>query len=284
MTGRPPGWCLLALALGAASPAAAQLRPGADALLASSYVFRGVTRTNGYVLQPDAYVGYWLKKVGWLTAGVWGNLELERSGRHDISDRPDGTRGLGEWDAWAQVTHPWGPVDLTAGWTGYFRRASLVAGPGERYHTHELYAAVQARETYLSPRLSAWWDVDRIGGVYLEGSVSLPIMGAFRGPFWAFHLTATAGLGLGQDVDPDHLLEPANFAEDGFTHLDLGADVHLPQLSRHGVSTQIEGHFQINRDPLTKRHSRAAGDDDNFATWWFGLSLSLPNHRAEDAP
>jgi len=281
---QPIGWGLLALALGAPGPAAAQLRPGADALLASSYVFRGVTRTNGYVLQPDTYVAYWQKDVGWLTAGVWGNLELERSGARDITDRPDGTRGLGEWDAWAQLTHALGPLDLTAGWAGYFRRASLVAGPSDRYDTHEVYAAIQARETYLSPRFSAWWDLSRIGGVYLESSVSVPLMGSFRGPFWAFYFTATAGLDLGQSVERRHPLRPANFAEDGFTHLDLGADVRLPQLSRGWVSTQIEGHLQLNRDPYTKRHSRAAGDDDNFATWWFGVSLSLPNHRAEDAP
>jgi hypothetical protein len=109
-------------------------------------------------------------------------------------------------------------------------------------------------------------------------------MGSFRGPFWAFYLTATAGLNLGQGVDQDHPLAPANFAEDGFTHFDLGADVQLPQLSGRWASTQIEGHLQFYRDPYTRRHSRAVGDDDNFATWWFGVSLSVPNHRAENGP
>lgn len=179
MTLRPPGWCLLALLLGTPGPAAAQFRAGADALVASSYVFRGVTRTNGYVLQPDAYVAYGLGGAGWLTAGVWGNVELERSGDRDISDRPYGTSGLGERDAWVQLTRGFGAFDVTAGWIGYFRRANLVAGPSERYDTHELYATVQDRTANLSPRLSAWWDVSRIDGLYLESSVSVPLMGSF---------------------------------------------------------------------------------------------------------
>jgi hypothetical protein len=126
--------------------------------------------------------------------------------------------------------------------------------------------------------------VSRIGGVYLESSVSMPLMGSFRGPFWAFYLTATAGLDLGQEVDPDHPLEPANFAEDGFTHFDIGADVRLPQLSGRWMSTQIEGHVQFYRDPYTQLHSRAPSDDHNFATWWFGVSLTFPTYRAGEAP
>lgn len=92
------------------------------------------------------------------------------------------------------------------------------------------------------------------------------------------------GLNLGQGVSRDHPLEPANFAEDGFTHFDIGADVQLPQLSGRWASTQIEGHLQFYRDPYTRRHSRAESDDANFATWWFGVSLSAPNHRAENGP
>jgi hypothetical protein len=276
-----------------ARPAAAQIRPGAavqiragaDALLASRYVWRGVERTNGFVLQPDAYLALDLKGAAWVTGGVWGNLELERSAATDFSDRRDGKRGLGERDAWLQVTHVLGPVDVTAGWIGYFHRASLTAGLAERYDTHELYAAVQARPAYLSPKLSAWYDVSRIRGLYLESSVSVPVLGAFRGKgFWGIYLTAAAGLNAGQGPDSNRPLAPVNFAEKGITHLDLGAAVNLRGLLTEHRAALIEGHLQFNRDPYTKRHSRRPGDDDHLVTTWFGLSIGVPAYRATGEP
>ena len=71
--GRHLGVAVMAAAL--ARPAMAQFRVGADGLLATRYVWRGVERTNGFVLQPDAYLAYSLKGAGWITGGVWGNVE-----------------------------------------------------------------------------------------------------------------------------------------------------------------------------------------------------------------
>jgi hypothetical protein len=48
-------------------------RVGGDALLTTRYVWRGVERTNGLVLQPDAYLAIGLGGQGWITAGGWGN-------------------------------------------------------------------------------------------------------------------------------------------------------------------------------------------------------------------
>jgi hypothetical protein len=271
------------MTLSMARPGAAQFHVGADGLLATRYVWRGVERTNGFVLQPDAYLAYSLKGAGWITGGVWGNVELEHWSRTDHSDRPDRKPGLGERDAWVQVTRGLGVLEGTAGWVGYFHRADLTAGPAAGlYDTHEIYAALQARSAYLSPRLAAWWDVSRIRGLYFEGSVDLPIMGAFRGQqFWALYLTATAGLNAGQGPDADRPLDPVNFSAKGVTHLDLGAafNLRVPWLDRW-AATQLEGHMQLNRDPYTKRHSRAAGDDDHLVTFWAGLSLGVPTYRA----
>lgn len=251
-------------------------RVGGDALLATRYVWRGVERTNGLVLQPDAYLAVALGGQGWITAGGWGNLQLERSGPTDLSDRADGKRGFGELDAWLQVTRrTLGFLDATAGWVGYFHRASLTAGPGLRYDTHEVYAEIQARSAYLSPRLAVWWDVSRVRGAYLETSIDVPVMGAFRGKqFWAIYLTATAGLNADQGPDPDRPLDPVNFAEKGVTHLDLGAAFH----ARGGAL--VEGHLQFNRDPYTKRHRRGTEDDDHLVTLWAGVSFGLPAYHA----
>src|SRR6266576_4176026 len=127
MTTFGPRSCFVLAALTLVRPAAAQLRPGADALLATRYLWRGVERTNGFVLQPDLYVAYGRPEVGWITAGIWGNVELESPAAADLSDRPVDGAGLGERDAWLQVTRTLAGVDGTLGWAGYFRRASLTA-------------------------------------------------------------------------------------------------------------------------------------------------------------
>jgi hypothetical protein len=275
--------CLVAVGLSLARPTFAQFHAGADALLATRYVWRGVERTNGIVLQPDVYLAYGLKGAGWITLGVWGNVELEHWSSTDFSDRPDRKPGLGERDAWAQLTRNVGGLDCTAGWVGYFRRADLTQGAvAGRYDTHEIYAALQPRSVYLSPRLAAWWDVSRIHGFYFEGSVDLPIMGAFRGKqFWAIYLTATAGLNTGQGPDRDRPSDPINFAGTGVTHLDLGAAFNLrgPWTDRW-AATQIAAHLQFSRDPYTRRHSLAVGDDDHPVTVWLGLSLGMPTYHA----
>jgi hypothetical protein len=275
----PLGCVVVALSL--TRPAACQLRTGADALLATRYLWRGVERTNGWVLQPDAYVAYGLHGDGWITAGVWGNVELEHGSTTDLSDRTDRKPGLGERDAWAQISRTLGGVDCTAGWIGYFRRMSLAATP-DRYDTHEVYASLQPRSAYLSPRLAAWWDVSKVRGFYFEGSVDVPVMGSFRGQrFWAVYLTATAGLNAGQGADRNRPLAPANFANTGITHLDLGAAFHLRgPLPDRWAATRVEGHLQFNRDPYTKRHSRAAGDADHLVTVWAGVSVGVPAYHA----
>jgi hypothetical protein len=273
--------CFLTAGLVLPRAAAAQLRVGGDALLATRYVWRGVERTNGLVLQPDAYVAVDLRGKGWVTGGAWANLELERSGRADFSDRADGKRGLGERDAWLQLTRDLGGVDCTAGWAGYFRRVSLTAGRAVRYDTHEIYATVQARSAYLSPRLSAWYDVSRIRGLYVESSIDVPVMGAFRGQqFWGIYLTAAAGLNVGQGPDTRRPLDPVNFAEKGVTHLDLGAAVNIRGLWTEQRAALLEAHLQFNRDPYTKRHSRTAGDDDHLVTAWAGVSVGVPAYHA----
>ena len=90
-------------------------------------------------------------------------------------------------------------------------------------NTVEIYGKV-GFDVPLSPELSIYYDVDKIKGAYIRGLTS-----ATR---WrpsekvSIDLGAAAGFSAGQGI-PDDLLsdESFNFADDGFTHLDLSAGV-----------------------------------------------------------
>src|SRR5256885_13528373 len=72
-------------ALGLPSRACAQVYLGLDATLSSPYVWRGVTRANGWVVQPEGFIS--LKAGGgFLSGGVWASYELGSAGPNDLSD------------------------------------------------------------------------------------------------------------------------------------------------------------------------------------------------------
>ncbi|MGH7702885.1 MAG: hypothetical protein ACREMO_07300, partial [Gemmatimonadales bacterium] len=68
------GGTLVVLALGpGASPAAAQVTLGWDVAGFSGYVWRGITYTSKFVIQPDAYLTIPVGPAS-LTAGGWFNI------------------------------------------------------------------------------------------------------------------------------------------------------------------------------------------------------------------
>src|SRR2546422_9542097 len=89
-------------ALGLPSPACAQAYLGLDATLSSPYVWRGVTRANGWVVQPEAFVS--LKAGGgFLSGGAWASYELKNAGPNDLSGLGTGNAGLAELNYWGQA-------------------------------------------------------------------------------------------------------------------------------------------------------------------------------------
>src|SRR5438552_15751488 len=83
-------------ALGLPSPACAQVYLGLDATLSSPYVWRGVTRANGWVVQPEAFVS--LKGGGGFLSGrAWGRYELGSAGRNYRTDSGPGKAVPAMW-------------------------------------------------------------------------------------------------------------------------------------------------------------------------------------------
>lgn len=249
------GGALAALAV--ASPAAAQVTVGWDAALFSSYVWRGITYTNKPVLQPDAYVTIPLGKAS-VTAGGWANIDLGKyDGTDDLSESGGASAfNVAEFDWWGEIGVPAGPATLTAGVTGYIFPNDV--GFTKDFNTIEVYGKA-ALSVPLNPKVSAYYDVDKIKGLYVEGSVSHGIpLGAT-----SLNLGALVGWTGGQEVKAGEL---ANFATSGLTHLDLSASVGL-SAGPLSITPSVHGIFGF--DDATHFHSASslATLNTKFKVW-----------------
>ena len=254
------GGALAALAV--ASPAAAQVTVGWDAALFSSYVWRGLHLTSKPVVQPDLYVTIPLGKAS-VTAGGWGNIEIGKyNGTNDISEGggqagPDFT----EFDWWGEIGIPVGVATITGGATGYIFPNDF--GLTKANNTVEVYGKV-ALDVPLSPKVSAYYDVDKVKGLYIEGSVAHGI------PLGATTLTfgVLAGLSAGQEINTSKPNELANFKESGLTHIDLSASAGF---SAGPLSITPSVHLVHGRDEFTKFTNLNKKHDVKV---WGGVTIS----------
>ena len=230
-------------ALGLPSPAYAQGYLALDATLSSPYVWRGVTRANGWVAQPEGFVSV-KAGGGFLAAGAWASYELGHAGPDDLSDLGLGHVGLAELNYWGQATWSLGLVQAGLGGIRYtFRGTAPDAGRTRADNTTELYLDLRATSKYIVPGVALWLDVDRVRGAYLEGSATVPL-----------------------------LANPLA----GVTHLDLAVstDVTLRPL-RMPTVLRLEGHVQFSTDNATRPISARPSDSGRSGKLWAALSLRL---------
>lgn len=253
-----------ALAVLSAAPAAAQTEFGIDASVFSSYVWRGITLTSKPVLEPDAWLSFPIGSAS-LTVGAWGNVEL---GSYDDAD--DVTQGggtslnLSEVDPYAEIGFSAGKASLTVGGTAYIYPNDDTAPANSDINTVEIYGKASL-DAPLAPSIAVYYDVDKVKGLYLEGSLSKGFpLGAST-----LNLTATAGFSNGMDPSADDA--SANFADNGFTHLDLGASIDF---SAGPFSISPSFHFQINGDDATKYTNFNPDNLDKDVKLWGGVTIS----------
>jgi hypothetical protein len=260
---------LVASTIATATPAAAQATVGADLALFSSYVWRGLSLTNKPVAQPDLYVTIPAGK-GSVTLGGWANIDLGKY--DDLSDDISESGGtsafnFAEFDPWAEISYPVGKATLTGGATAYIYPNKL--GLTSDFNTVELYGKV-AFDVPLSPKLAAWYDVDKVKGLYAEASIAHTIQASEK---VGVTLGALAGFNAGQDASLDNTGTPTvdffNFADDGFTHLDLSAAIPF---TAGPLSLSPALHVVINGDDLTKITSPT--NTDKGAKLWGGVTIS----------
>lgn len=252
-------------AMASAPPAMAQTEIGWDAALFSSYVWRGVTYTNKPVLQPDLWITFPLGKAS-LTAGGWASIDIGKyDGTTDISES-GGTSAFNfaEFDWWGEVGVPVGVATLTAGVTGYHYPNDF--GLTSDFNTIELYGKV-GLSTPLNPELKAYYDVDKVKGVYLEGSVSHDVpLGAT-----SLSLGALAGWTGGQEIDSDF---SSNFDTDGITHVDLSASMSFTA-GALSITPAVHGIIGSDRrTKATKLANNAYGANSTDFKIWGGVTIS----------
>ncbi len=255
--------------LGLPSPACAQAYLGLDATLSSPYVWRGVTRANGWVVQPEGFAS--LKAGGgFLSGGAWASYELGHAGPDDLSDLGTGSAGLAEVNYWGQATWSLGLMQAALGGIRYtFRGTAPTAGRTRADNTTELYVDVRATSKYIVPGVAVWLDVDRVRGAYIEGSATVPLLAnPLAKPFVGLITRATVGYTLGQ--------EGAYFARAGVTHVDfaVSSDITLRPL---GMPTglRLEGHAQFSTDDATRPTSASPRDAGRSGKMWATVSLRL---------
>lgn len=268
---------VVAALLQAVGPAAAQVYLGIDATLASPYVWRGLTRANGWVVQPE---GFATVKTGgtFFSGGTWASYELGAAGPTDLSDLGAGQSGLAEVDYWGQAARSIGLFQATLGGIRYtFRGTAPGAGRTRADNTTELFATFRGTSKYIVPGLAVWVDVDHVRGTYVEGSAEVPLLAnPLAQPFIAFITRATLGYTLGQEVNSSDSTQGAYFARGGVTHLDLAAsgDLTVHALGRPAV-VRLEGHVQFNADDATRRASAPTSQAGRSAKLWAALALRV---------
>jgi hypothetical protein len=249
-----------------AVPVTAQVTVGADVGLFSDYVWRGITYTNKFVIQPDAYLTFPTGPASF-TAGGWFNIEPGKyDGADDISESGgESSFDVAEFDWWGEFNYPYQKANFTLGATGYIFPND--AGFTKDANTVEIYGKV-GLSVPLNPKLAVWYDVDKIKGAYFEGSISHSIQPKDQ-PF-SVTLGALAGFSAGQGVNDDPSSDESfNFADDGFTHLDLSAAVPF---TAGPLSISPAVHVVITGDDATKFTSPS--DLDNDVKVWFGGTIS----------
>ena len=266
---------VLALALSLPPTAvSAQFSIGTSISLATPYVWRGLTRANGWNVQPEAYLAVGLAR-GWLTAGGWANLEAGTDAPGNLSDLGGDRPGFSEVDYWIQYARPLGEIEGTLGALRYtFPADAGLAARNSDDNTTEIYGALQLTSTYLVPRLTAYFDVERVRGAYLEGAVTVPLLAYPFGNPIVFYASALAGYNLGQERNPDRPEQNANFLNEGFTHFDFSVRATIRPVKSLPFSMNIEPHWQFKVDQLTQRTSPEPGDAERHIQFWLGVSLS----------
>jgi len=256
------GGAIVALAASAA-PAAAQTELGITAGFYSAYVWRGLSLTNKPVLQPDINLSFPLGGAS-LTVGGWGNVELGAydDAEDDISQGGGASFNLTEFDPYAEIGFTAGKAELAIGGVGYIYPND--EGATSDFNTWEVYGKI-GLDAPLAPSLAAYYDIDKIKGLYIEGSLSHDIP---LGPK-ALTIGALAGWNLSQGPNDDDPDEGVNFADKGITHVDLSASIEFGA-GPFSITPALHGVFAI--DDATKVTS-PSNTDKGFKLWG-GVAIS----------
>lgn len=233
---------------------------GVDLDLRSRYVWRGLTVTDFFVMQPSVWVGLEGERQAW-TAGVWGHLEATPS-LAGLGVRSEGA-GFGEVDYW--VEWGWSTKAFELGFGSILYTYSGYPGD-DLDRTAEIYSSFALPDLPLAPSVTVFYDVVAVRGAYVETELSHTVRPESSLPV---SFGAAFGVSWGQG-ESTRRLESANFASDGLTHVDLSASF---EWNAGSATLEPSVHYVV----LLDEYARAIGGDDATGsrgqTLWFGARL-----------
>lgn len=267
---------VLAAGLGG-TPGQAQVQAEAEVGFFSSYVWRGVTYTNNFVVQPDLSLTVPVRRMS-LTGGVWANIEPARyDGFSDISESGGlDNFDLAEIDWYGEMNLPLSArTTVVLGATGYYFPNEDGLTPTS--NSVELYGRAEWTGP-LHPTASIYYDVGKVHGGYVEAGVSHPVTVSERA---SLTFGALAGVSHGQDAQFDGTDEAHaasyNFYENGFTHADLWTSA---ELTAGNVTIEPAVHLIMTGDGATKisKFVRDPASDEPIPNetgtkLWLGVTL-----------
>ena len=183
---------------------------------ATQYNRRGMVENEHGVLQGEAKARVPAGSLGGaLQLKAWSNMDLT----DDTGDAwfPDGHAGEPtEIDLTAAYGRSLGPIDLSAGVTGYIHPFGSEFLNGNRGNTTEVFAAaggevLPGRAFGFYPLFAAFYDPDAVDGFYLNG-------GVFKGWDLAERLRLLLGASVGYS-EQNHSLWTYGFRERGWADL-----------------------------------------------------------------
>lgn len=256
---------------------------GVDVSLASRQMWRGLIRTSRPVIEGDGFFSLPLSGRVGLTGGGWVSLEPFSPSSTALTNCEGSSGCLGEKRLWAELALNTPAASFHAGWIGYFDRrfptstGTSLSSPGS---THEISTSLWFPRVYLAPRFSAWFDVDQVGGGYLETSLAVPVLGNINAaPFWALYLTGELGYSFGQTFDPDEPDSPFYYSDGHITHVDLGLGSDLP-IGASWFSSAASLHARIAVDDAATRYGLKPGGIDRWLAVYARVSISAPRWKA----
>jgi hypothetical protein len=241
----------LTLLLAAAHPLLAQEAPprfaaGADVVVVTRDVWRGLPRNAGWIAQPSLHVAL-ATSSAMFTAGAGTRFEAT------------------EYWVQAELVEVMQRFDLTGGVVRYSYPSLHLD------NTTELYAALwlirrrgDAPLRHPSPLLRVYYDIEQVRGAYVELTLEhpvpvLPLISPVN--LGSLLLSATTGASFGQD---------AYFERSGITHTDLAASMSRSfRDKRFPIWMNFGAHYRLGFDPATRRALAKRG------LWWGEFSLSV---------
>lgn len=218
---------------------------GFDAAFNNKYLWRGLLLTDGPVLQPSATVAWYR-----FSFNIWGNLDLD-----------DANNMSGEFNEVDYTidysTEVFGPLDGSVGFIVYdFPNTPFAT-------TTEFYVGL-GLDVPLSPSLTAYFDIDEVDGIYLNGSIGHSV----ELPEVIESVSASLDLGLNVGWGNDkHNTAYYGSNTSGFT--DMGISASLPiTIGEHVTVAPSLTYTTILNDDLRG----AVANDDNVV---YGVTISI---------